>query len=161
MQLIQFRLTFSGKDRHEQGEHLAVCEEGRCFKQNGRGDKRKSLVLPEGGKINMCQNKNKRYLVLCQQMGLKKNRNTSTHCFSICYIQVSPRKLNLKYIWAGVIGRFAFTLLRQFGVSISGYKPTHKRGTVCAKGFKKNQNYYNVQEYILDITKFGRADNVS
>jgi hypothetical protein len=124
------------------------------------GKEYKSFVLPEEGKINMCQNKNKEYLVLCQETGFRKNSSTSTHYFSICRMEVSPRKLSQKYIWAGVIGRFVPILRRQFGVSISGYKPTHKPGSVFAKDFKENQNRYSTQDYITDITKLGQADNV-
>jgi hypothetical protein len=120
-----------------------------------KGGKRKSLVLSEGVKINKCQNKNKRYLVLCQETGFKKNPRTSTNYFSVCSMEVSPRIFGPKYIWAGVIGRFVFILRRQFGVSISGYKPRHKQATVFAKYFKETQNRYNIQDYVTDITKLG------
>jgi hypothetical protein len=53
-------------DIFREGNTLSSVRKEDASNRMEGGDKRKSLVLPEGGKINMCQNKNKRYLVLCQ-----------------------------------------------------------------------------------------------
>jgi hypothetical protein len=48
-----------------------------------KGEKKlTSLVLPEGGKINMCQDKNKEYSDLCQEAGLRRKPLAGTHYFS-------------------------------------------------------------------------------